>query len=224
MTGYTKSESFAQEILSIIEHLKSINPNLVYLCDPVLGDNGKCYVPEELIDFYKTKLITRANIITPNQMEAELLSEVKIESRKDAIECLNALHAKGPQIVVISSTNLGENGDVLIGFVSKRLTDHKGNTSFERYEIEIPRYDAFFVGTGDLFSSIFLAWLTKTNFNIKQSMENAISTLQNVLKNTMKYALSKDGGLSSTANIELRLVQNKQHLEHPKVEIFANQI
>lgn len=219
LTGYTKSESFAQEILNIVLHLKSINPNLIYLCDPVIGDNGKCYVPEELIDFYKNKLIAQAKVITPNQFEAELLSGIQVKSKEDAIRCLNELHNLGPEIVVISSAILDEK-DKLIGFVSKRLNDN----TYEKYEIKIPKYDLFFVGTGDLFSSIYLAWLTKTNFNVKQSMENAIATLQNVLKNTIKYAEMKEGGLNSTANIELRIVQNKQHLECPIVEIFATKI
>lgn len=223
LTGYTKSESFALEILNIIQHLKSINPNLIYLCDPVLGDNGKCYVPEQLIDFYRTKLITQASIITPNQFEAELLSGIKIESKEDAVRCLENLHTKGPQVVVISSTELNRK-NILVGFVSKRSTDAQGHTSDERYEIEIPKYDAFFVGTGDLFSSLFLVWITKTNFDIKRSMENAICSLQNVLKNTIQYAQTKENGLNSTANIELRLVQNKQHLESPKVEILAKKI
>ena len=221
LTGYTKSESFAQEILSIVRHLKSINPNLIYLCDPVLGDNGECYVPEELINFYKTKLIAQAHIITPNQFEAELLSGIKVNTKADAINCLNELHSRGPKIVVISSTSISEQTNILIGFVSKL---NKEENSYERYEIKMPKYDAFFVGTGDLFSSIFLSWLTKSNFEIKQSMEKAIATLQSVLKNTMKYAKTKEGGPTLPENIELRLVQNKKHLENPTVEIFATKL
>ena len=30
------------------------NPNLKYTCDPVMGDNGKLYVPKELVNIYKT--------------------------------------------------------------------------------------------------------------------------------------------------------------------------
>lgn len=50
-------------------------------------------------------------------------------------------------------------------------------------------------------------------------MENAISTLQSVLKTTIKYAEKREGGLNSTANIELKLVQSKKYLENPIVEI-----
>ena len=30
-----------------------MNPELQYVCDPVLGDDGRCYVPEELVEMYK---------------------------------------------------------------------------------------------------------------------------------------------------------------------------
>ena len=121
---------------------------------------------------------------------------------------------------MISSTSIREQDGVLVGFVSKRLKDG----GRERYEIEMPKYDAFFVGTGDLFSSIFLSWLAKTDFNIKRSMENTIATLQSVLKTTFEYAQGREGGLGKVANTELRLVQSRRHLENPKVEIEASRI
>jgi len=34
--------------------LREGNPELVYVCDPVLGDAGKLYVPAELVEAYRT--------------------------------------------------------------------------------------------------------------------------------------------------------------------------
>ncbi len=47
-----------------------------YICDPVLGDDGKLYVPKELINVFVTKVIPRSYMITPNQFEAELLTGI----------------------------------------------------------------------------------------------------------------------------------------------------
>lgn len=33
--------------------VQSLNPGLTYVCDPVLGDEGKCYVPEALVEKYR---------------------------------------------------------------------------------------------------------------------------------------------------------------------------
>jgi pyridoxal/pyridoxine/pyridoxamine kinase len=40
----------------------------------VLGDDGKCYCPPELIQRFKQQLLPQAFIITPNSFEAQLLT------------------------------------------------------------------------------------------------------------------------------------------------------
>lgn len=54
--------------------------------------------------------------------------------------------------------------------------------------INFPKYDARFVGTGDLFAALMLAWMHRTNNDLKTSIENTIATLQKVLARTMTYA------------------------------------
>ena len=41
---------------------------LAYVCDPVLGDHGKLYVPRELVDVYRREVIRCATVLTPNQV------------------------------------------------------------------------------------------------------------------------------------------------------------
>jgi pyridoxine kinase len=103
LSGYIGSVSFLRAVLAVYSSILSVNPNIRYICDPVLGDNGKFYVPKELVEIYRDEVLKVACIITPNQFEAEKLSGVDdicdIESAKAAI---NALHALGPEIVVIT--------------------------------------------------------------------------------------------------------------------------
>lgn len=40
------------------------------VCDPVLGDEGKLYVPQEFVAIYRDQLLPMASVITPNQTEA----------------------------------------------------------------------------------------------------------------------------------------------------------
>lgn len=49
LTGYIGSATFLEAISQIIDRVREQNPSLKYICDPVLGDNGKFYVPEELV-------------------------------------------------------------------------------------------------------------------------------------------------------------------------------
>ncbi|XP_029143038.1 pyridoxal kinase-like, partial [Protobothrops mucrosquamatus] len=67
---------------------------------------GYMYVPEDLFPVYKNNVVPVADIITPNQFEAELLTGRKIHSEKEAIEVMDMLHNMGPEMVVITSSDL----------------------------------------------------------------------------------------------------------------------
>lgn len=54
-----------------MEELRAKNPNIIFVCDPVMGDNGRFYVPKENLAIYRDQLLKMADIITPNQFEAE---------------------------------------------------------------------------------------------------------------------------------------------------------
>ena len=67
LTGYIGSESFLRTVLNIVQKLKEYNPNLIYICDPVLGDLGPgLYVPKDLISIYREEMMKVCSVITPN--------------------------------------------------------------------------------------------------------------------------------------------------------------
>nr|XP_027210607.1 pyridoxal kinase-like isoform X2 [Penaeus vannamei] len=113
LTGYIGSKSFLEKVKSVVEHLKTVNPNLIYVCDPVMGDHGKMYVPEDLLPVYREHIVPLADIITPNQYEAELLSGRKIKNEGDALEVMKWFHDQGAKTVVLSSTELGSENELL---------------------------------------------------------------------------------------------------------------
>ena len=59
----------------MVDRLRQINPDLVYILDPVMGDDGKIYVSPEVVPIYKS-LLPRANCATPNHFEAESASHI----------------------------------------------------------------------------------------------------------------------------------------------------
>ncbi|EEC09100.1 pyridoxine kinase, putative, partial [Ixodes scapularis] len=69
LTGYVASESFLNKVADIVQELKEDNPSLMYVCDPVMGDNGKLYVPPGLVSIYRERLVLLADVVTPNQFE-----------------------------------------------------------------------------------------------------------------------------------------------------------
>uniref|UniRef100_A0A8B9KVU8 Pyridoxal kinase n=1 Tax=Astyanax mexicanus TaxID=7994 RepID=A0A8B9KVU8_ASTMX len=160
LTGYTRDVSFLESVVDIVEELKGANPSLVYVCDPVMGDNGAMYVPEALLPVYRDKVVPVADIITPNQFEAELLTGRKISTEKDAVEAMDQLHGMGPDTVVITSSDLLSSlGDqYLVALGSHVTVKADGTKEKQLIRMDIPKVDAVFVGTGDLFAAMLLAW------------------------------------------------------------------
>ena len=78
-----------------------------------MGDNGKMYVPEDILPVYRDVVIPLADILTPNQFEAELITGLKMNDLNGALEVIDALHLKGVKTVVLSSTELGDKRNML---------------------------------------------------------------------------------------------------------------
>ncbi|CAM1295472.1 PDXK (predicted) [Pycnogonum litorale] len=165
LTGYIGSASFLEKVADVIMELKKIKPDLLYVCDPVMGDNGQLYVPESLLPVYKEKIIPLADIITPNQFELQLLTDVEIRNESDVLKAIDILHDRGVKTVAVSSTELGSE-DTLIAYGS--YNDPEASQS-SKLKVEFPKLPIQFTGSGDLFAASLLIWMTKTDCNLMVS-------------------------------------------------------
>lgn len=214
LTGYIGSVSFLNTVLEVITKLRSVNPGLVYVCDPVLGDEGKLYVPQELVSVYKEKVVPVASMLTPNQFEAELLTGLRIESEQDGREACNKLHAAGPAKVVITSIKV--DGNLLLIGSSKMDKDQAP----EQFKIEIPRIPAYFTGTGDLTTALLLGWSNKYPDNLAKAAELAVSSLQALLQRTINDYKSA-GFDPKTSSLEIRLIQSQDDIRNPHINFSS---
>jgi len=197
----------------------------VYVCDPVLGDDGVFYVPRELVTVYKEEVISLATILTPNQFECEVLSDVAITDSASAVAAMDALHAKGVRCVVITSSNLpAGQSEVMTLFASvpwDEVCDEetrwpagaRAGGSHARFSMEIPRLPIHFTGTGDLTAALLLAWSHRLPRRFASVVEHAIASVQGVCSVTLRRAGD------STASRELRVVESKGFLEAPAISL-----
>ncbi|XP_062511164.1 pyridoxal kinase-like [Corticium candelabrum] len=212
LTGYIGSKSFQEEVLKVVQELKDLCPGLKYVCDPVMGDNGQMYVPEELAPTYREKFVAIADIITPNQFELEILSGMAIKTEQDALQAMKLLQEKGAKNVVLSSGELGREKDIMVTMGRSESGDV--------FRIEFPRLEANFVGSGDVFAALLLAWSEKHPDNLQLACEKTISSLQAILKRTLSSAEAQaKGGTPNIGQLELRLVQSKADIENPPTGI-----
>ncbi|XP_020598442.1 pyridoxal kinase isoform X3 [Phalaenopsis equestris] len=207
-----------QHLWDLIEGLAANNllyyTHLLTVCDPVLGDEGKLYVPEDLVSVYREKVVPLASMLTPNQFEIEQLTGSRIVSEKDSLEACNKLHAAGPQKVIITSVQI-EGNLLLIGSHKKA----KGQSP-EQFKIVIPKIPAYFTGTGDLMTALLLGWSNKYPDDLDKSSELAVSSLQAVLQRTAAD-YQKAGFDPRSSSLEIRLVQSQEDIKNPLVKYKA---
>ncbi|KAI8520559.1 pyridoxal kinase-like [Branchiostoma floridae x Branchiostoma belcheri] len=217
VTGYIGSVSFLEGVLEMVKEFKKVKPDLLYVCDPVMGDRGFMYVPKELLPVYQEKIIPHADLITPNQYEAELLTGMSIKTKADAIQAMDMFHEKGVQSVVLSSCEF-DSSDTLVLLGSQINGGEK-----KRIELEMPKLNLNFTGTGDLFTACLLAWVHKHPKDLATACEKTIATMQAVLQRTLDYArrVAGEGNKPTAAQRELRLIQSKKDIEEPSVTLKA---
>lgn len=175
LSGYMGSADICSEVQDTVKKFKALNPHLIYLCDPVIG-NTSCFVKPEVLDFFKSHLT--ADIITPNQFEAEILSGIKINNTQDLKKVAAHFHQRGIQIVVITGLKLADlDPEPLYVFAADQQ---------RAYLVKTPEHD-FPVplnGTGDLFSAIYLGHYLKTR-KIEEALQKAVYFTEKVVKATL---------------------------------------
>jgi len=149
INGYTRSVDLLNKVRDAVVRVKEQNPSAIYVCDPVLGDNGEFYVPSELLEVYKTQLLPLADVITPNYFEVEVLSGVKISCESDVITACNALHDLGPTICILTGQRLAKQRQSI--FLSTRYAGEANPTILR---IDVPSFEGYFYGCGDLLTAL----------------------------------------------------------------------
>ncbi|GAA5899804.1 hypothetical protein JCM6882_005439 [Rhodosporidiobolus microsporus] len=117
LTGYAPGADALKVVVRAVDRLRAVNPSLVYVLDPVMGDDGRIYVSESVIPIYKA-LLPRATCATPNYFEAELLTDVKILDAASLQLALRTFHERyNIPNVVISAVSLPAPELAKLGFV-----------------------------------------------------------------------------------------------------------
>ncbi|KAK3329557.1 Ribokinase-like protein [Apodospora peruviana] len=161
LSGYVPGAPALQAVGEIARELKarakeSGNPgSFFWVLDPVMGDNGNLYVAQDVVPVYKS-LICYADLILPNQFEAELLSGVKIEDMTSLGRAIQVMHEEyGIPHIVITSVSLShpDHPESSLSVVGSTMTsDHKARP----WKIVFPAIDCYFSGTGDMFAALMV--------------------------------------------------------------------
>ncbi len=154
VTGYLGSTENAEVVAEFITRARERNPRLVYICDPVMGDDDLgLFVKPALLEVFRERLVPIASIITPNQYELQLLARRKARSQEGLDEAMRVLEADGTGAATVTGCVLDDTAPGLVETVIWTPQDISRTA--------VPRLSIRPCGTGDLFTALLIARLCK---------------------------------------------------------------
>ncbi|KAM0754287.1 Bud site selection protein 16 [Meredithblackwellia eburnea MCA 4105] len=217
LTGYVPGAEALLVVSRLVDRLRQLNPNLVYVLDPVMGDDGRIYVSESVVPIYKS-LMTKATIATPNYFEAELLTSVKLLSSSSLLLALRTFHELyNIPHVIISAVSLPRTSLVELGLLPSSPTSTSPDEKYllcagsslispatptspmvtKPFGILFPELLEHYEGVGDVFSSLTLGRFDPSLplepdeiSPLARTAELGIASLQGILRRTRENALS----------------------------------
>ncbi|SDE78196.1 bifunctional hydroxymethylpyrimidine kinase/phosphomethylpyrimidine kinase [Pseudonocardia oroxyli] len=86
-----------------------------FVIDPVAASmNGDQLLADSALDSFRDELFPRATLVTPNLDEVRLLVDIDVHDRAGQYAAAKALHALGPQNVLVKGGHLAEDADVCV--------------------------------------------------------------------------------------------------------------
>jgi pyridoxine kinase len=221
LSGYLGSAAIAAVVADFVARAKARNPKLAYCCDPVLGDRDRgLFVHADIPPLVRDRLCPLADIITPNHFEFEWLCGTTATTSGQMIAQAQALLARGPSTIVVTSAELRDTPPDEI----ETLAIEQGNGGnggkggkggkgeLQAWRVRTPKLPISPSGTGDLFASLLVSARIK-GAATPDALGHAASAIFAVLERT---------AISGT--VEMRIVESAEELVHPKRRFEATAI
>ncbi|WP_332683572.1 pyridoxal kinase PdxY [Bosea sp. (in: a-proteobacteria)] len=176
LSGYMGSADIGHAILSAVERVRAANPKAMYCCDPVIGDVGRgIFVRPGIPEFMREQAVPAADIVTPNQFELELLTDVEVRNMSDAHRAVEALRDAGPKVVLVTSLITDETPDDAIDLMA---ADAQGS-----FRVRTPKIDLSVSGAGDAVAALFYVHYLREG-SAAAALAKASASIYGLLKRT----------------------------------------
>lgn len=178
LSGYMGSADIGHAILSAVERVRAANPQALYCCDPVIGDVGRgVFVRPGIPEFMREQAVPEADIVTPNQFELELLTDIAVRTVSDAHRAIDTLRDAGPKVVLVTSLATEETP---AGSIDLMAADDKGV-----FRVRTPKLDVHVNGAGDAIAALFFVHYMRER-SAASALAMAAASIYGLLKRTME--------------------------------------
>ncbi|SNT76126.1 pyridoxal kinase [Paracoccus seriniphilus] len=182
MTGYIGSVEVAELTADFIARAKQANPDLRYLCDPVMGDHAPgLYVPPEIAAVMRDRLLPMAELATPNAFELAYLTDLPVTSLPQLEEAARHLRLAEKGITVATGCVLADTPrDMLETIICEGSHTLRQRTALQ--PVALP-------GTGDLFAALVMAGISRG-----RDLPTAVGKAQDLTAGALSHAAQIGAG------------------------------
>lgn len=175
LVGYLGDAGVAGLALRALDRIEDKRPDLTFLLDPVIGDDGSgVFVRSGVAEAVRSQLMPRATIITPNRFELAYLTGHNVDDTDQASRAAECLLSEGPSLVVATGLPCPDDPGTLAMLAVSRE---------ERLLIRTSKFGRCFSGTGDAFSALMLGHFLLTP-DLKSGFERAASAIHALVELT----------------------------------------
>ncbi len=199
LSGYLGDAAQADAVASLVGAVKARNPRAVYVCDPVIGDHGGLYVPEATAVAIRDRLMSIADVATPNRYE---LGWMAGEPLDDISSVLRAASDAAPPTMLVTSAPAMMNGSI----ANLLLTPSRAHLAEHRLIDRPPN------GLGDLTAAVYLA-----RHLAGQPPEKALQSTTAAVFEILARTARRGGD-------ELQIETDAQSLSHPMAMVQTRQL
>jgi len=176
LTGYLGDEAQVEPLVRLVESLKRRTPAALFLCDPVIGDDGGLFRPATLATAIRDRLLPLADIATPNRFELAWLAGRGITDNTGLIDAAVSLGSK--EVIVTSAfAPAGEIGTLLVTEEGAHLATHS-------LLPDAPN------GTGDLFAALYLGHRLD-GVGAAEALERAVAAVLRLVERAAKLKVDE---------------------------------
>ena len=231
LTGYQGSPGVSEVVLDAVAQVRSLNPDAVYCCDPVMGDVGRgFFVAPGIPELIRDRVVPTADVVTPNAFELAFLAGVPgagdlsggfdaaagtapvfdptrydpppFDSAMAVVAAAETVRALGPHTVLVTSVEYPD----LAGRIGMIAVGPDG-----AFEVSTPRLPLSVNGAGDVTAALFLAHLMTSG--PEAALARTASSVYAILAETDRVGAR-----------EIRLVDAQQAIAEPVCEFEVRRI
>lgn len=206
-TGYLGSELQIEQILQFIDSFRQ--EHTLLFVDPVMGDNGTTYdVYTEKFGEEMKRLVSKADVITPNLTELCLLTDTNYKELISCSDSENYLQAIA--LIARSLLKAGIRTIIVTGILYQAPSDEQPkyyNLLIEREHTKVVSSEIHgesYSGTGDLLASVVCAHMIQGG-SAENGLHRAIQFLDAALLDTQKEKIPRNDGINFEPYLKMLL-------------------